>query len=121
MSLRQDISLRSTVERRKPRRNRSELEKVQETRNKSRSNRRTVGSFELLERRELLAAISWDGGGGDLLWSNPLNWINNQLPGAADDVTINATGNVTVLHEDGATLVKSLTLSDSLTVSGGAL
>src|SRR5204862_6693234 len=29
---------------------------------------------EQLERRALLAAVSWDGGGNDFNWSNPLNW-----------------------------------------------
>jgi len=75
----------------------------------------------LLEDRRVLAAISWDGGGGDLLWSNSLNWSNNQLPGADDDVTINAAGNVTIAHTAGTTSIRSLTLSDSLTVNGGTL
>ncbi len=44
--------------------------------------------MEQLEDRRLLAVASWHGG-GDLLWSNPQNWSNDQLPGAADDVKAN--------------------------------
>ncbi len=66
--------------------------------------------------------ITWDGGGGDLLWSNPLNWSNDELPGPEDNVTVDATGNVTVRYDIGtATTIKSLTLADSLTVVGGPL
>ncbi len=45
--------------------------------------------FETLEGRQLLSA-SWDGGGGDSLWSNPLNWAGDTLPTAADVVSIGA-------------------------------
>ena len=41
--------------------------------------------LERLEDRLVLAQILWDGGGGDRLWSNPLNWSSNQLPSADDD------------------------------------
>src|SRR2546428_486966 len=55
--------------------------------------------LELLEDRLAPAAVSWDGGGGsDTRWANALNWSNNLLPTAADDVTINAPG-VTVIHD----------------------
>jgi hypothetical protein len=44
--------------------------------------------LEGLEPRMVLAAVFWDGGGGDLSWHNPLNWSADVLPGAGDDVTI---------------------------------
>jgi hypothetical protein len=75
--------------------------------------------LELLEPRHLLAAVHWDGGGGDLLWSNPLNWSNDQLPTAEDDVVISATG--TIVHNVGATQVRSLDLQTSLNVNGGSI
>ncbi|VTS08640.1 beta strand repeat-containing protein [Tuwongella immobilis] len=49
---------------------------------------RQLTSWLSLEDRITPAIVSWDGGGGNLLWSNPLNWSSNQLPGAADDVII---------------------------------
>ena len=79
-------------------------------------------TFELLEVRQMLTAVSWDGGGGNLLWSNALNWSNNQLPTTADDVTIDASGSVTVTYDvANATTIKSLTLSDSLNATGKSL
>ena len=48
------------------------------------------GAFQPLEARQLLAVVAWDGGAGDNLWSNPVNWGGNALPGAADTVQIGA-------------------------------
>ena len=48
---------------------------------------RFTPSIEPLEQRELLTAVSWDGGGDGSNWTDPLNWSNNLVPGAADDVT----------------------------------
>ena len=45
---------------------------------------------EALERRLLLAAVAWDGGAGDNLWSSAANWSGDVLPGSADQVTIPA-------------------------------
>ena len=56
------------------------------------------GAVEFLERRELLAAVARDGGGDGVRWSDPLNWSNNVLPAAADDVTIDV-GNNTIEHD----------------------
>ncbi len=40
------------------------------------------------------AAVSWDGGGDGAFWTDPENWSNDAVPGAADDVTVDS--NVTV-------------------------
>lgn len=56
----------------------------------------------------MLAAVSWDGGGGDLLWGNPLNWSGDQLPGADDDVTVDAPGDATIVHDKSESSVRSL-------------
>ena len=78
--------------------------------------------IEQLEDRRLLATVSWDGGGGNLLWSNPLNWSSDQLPGSSDDVTLDASGLVTFGISSGEpAYVKSLTLRDSLLISQGTL
>ena len=37
-----------------------------------------------------VATISWDAGGTDALWSTAANWSGNVLPGASDDVLLNA-------------------------------
>lgn len=76
--------------------------------------------LETLEPRALLAAVSWDGGGGDTLWSNPLNWSGNALPGVSDDVTI-ALGapQRTIVLDVGPTKVRSLALDETLVVNSG--
>ena len=53
-----------------------------------RSRRRGVAQVESLEARMLLAAVTWDGGGGDTNWQNQLNWDGDAIPTTADDVTI---------------------------------
>ena len=35
--------------------------------------------------------VSWDNGGGDNLWSNPINWSGNVLPTISDSVSITMT------------------------------
>ena len=35
-----------------------------------------------------LTPVTWDGGGGNLRWTDPLNWVGDMLPTAADDVVI---------------------------------
>ena len=57
-------------------------------------------AVEFLERRELLAAVSWDGGGDGTHWSDKDNWLNNELPTSADDVTTNF-GTNTIQHDAG--------------------
>jgi hypothetical protein len=87
---------------------------------KKRSFRRLL--MEQLEDRRVLAAVSWTGSGGNLLWSNPANWSTNQLPGPTNDVTIDAPGNVTIVYDRAeATTVRSLSLADSLRLSSGSI
>jgi hypothetical protein len=76
--------------------------------------------FEHLEPRYLLAAISWDGGGGDLSWHNPLNWSGDVLPGPDDDVTINVPGSPAITHNSGQTTVRSLTCTEELELTSGS-
>jgi len=53
----------------------------------------TVGSAA-----PLAATVTWDGDGGNGLWSDPLNWSGDVMPESADDVTI--AGNVGTVHLD---------------------
>ncbi|PQO40825.1 hypothetical protein, partial [Blastopirellula marina] len=78
-------------------------------------------SLEILEDRKMLATITWDGGGEDHSWSNPLNWSNDQLPSIADDVTIDVEGSVTIEYNAGSASVQSLVLAENLLISEGTL
>lgn len=80
---------------------------------------RTGTHFETLEQRALLAAVTWDGGGNGVDWSDPLNWSTNALPGAADDVTIDAPA--TVRHTSGFSTVRSLDARSAFQLAGGTL
>ena len=55
-----------------------------------RSGRAAAGclAVEALECRRLLTAVSWTDADGTGLWSDRLNWSNNQVPRGGDDVTI---------------------------------
>ncbi|MGE4197612.1 MAG: hypothetical protein AB7G11_10875, partial [Phycisphaerales bacterium] len=76
--------------------------------------------MEMLEQRQLLAAVSWDGGGGDNLWHTAANWSNDLVPTAADDVTVDIAATPTILFNSatGSRSVQSLVLRENLTISG---
>ena len=74
---------------------------------------------ELLEARLAPAVISWDGGGGDLSWNNPLNWSTNAQPGAADDVQIDIPGSNVVTYSSGNSTIRSLVSQEAIDVAGG--
>jgi hypothetical protein len=66
--------------------------------------RRQRLGLERLENRLMLSRISWDGGGGNANWDNPLNWDTDVLPGAGDDVTVaaGAPGGSSVVFTSGS-------------------
>jgi hypothetical protein len=78
--------------------------------------------IQLLERRSLFAAVSFDGGGGTTRWDNPLNWSNDAVPTNADDVTINTQPGVALLTPESVhslTVVTNLNFFNAtLTVAG---
>src|SRR4051794_35223553 len=78
-----------------------------------------VISAEALERRVLLAAVSWDGGGDRTNWTDPLNWSANQVPGAADDVSISVPSSPTVRIGGGTHSVNSLVSEERFELAGG--
>jgi len=78
-------------------------------------------AVESLEDRRVLAAVSWDGGGDGINWSDGLNWSTNALPGSGDDVTINVVGTITVTHASGIDTIRSLTSAENLSITGGTL
>jgi YD repeat-containing protein len=78
--------------------------------------------LEVLEKRELLATVSWIGGSGD--WNTVSNWSDgttNRLPDPGDDVVIDVAGAITVTHSSGSHTVQNLTVNEAFTLSGGTL
>src|SRR5687768_14219836 len=77
---------------------------------------------ELLEPRRLLAAISWDGGGHAVNFTDPLNWSTNALPTANDDVTVDVPGSPALRLAGGTVNMRSLVMREALRIeTGGTL
>jgi hypothetical protein len=76
----------------------------------------SLWGVEALEARRLLAAVSWDGGGDGTKWSDPLNWSNNAVPQAADDVTINVLGSPSIVVSLGPYTIHSLVSGEVLSI-----
>jgi autotransporter-associated beta strand protein len=75
---------------------------------------------ELMESRTLLSAVTWTGDAGDDNWDTPDNWSTQSVPGADDNVTIDATA--TVVHSFAVTdTIESLTTTAPLSITGGTL
>jgi hypothetical protein len=77
-------------------------------------------AHELLEDRVTPSAVSWTGNGDGVNWSDPHNWSTGQLPGPADDVTINSPGAV-ISHATGNDSAHSLQSENPILLSGGSL
>lgn len=76
--------------------------------------------IERLEIRVCLSAVSWDGGGDGLRWTDARNWSADVLPTAADDVSINL-GTTSVQFDAGTHSVRSLVAMNPLVLQGGEL
>src|SRR5262245_38442977 len=74
--------------------------------------------IESLERRALLAAVSWVGGSAGN-WNVPGNWSGGGVPVAADDVTIGAGSTVTIDSNVGT--IRSLTSNGLVVIAAGSL
>jgi trimeric autotransporter adhesin len=48
----------------------------------------TFDALEPLEPRQMLSAVSWDGGGDGRSWLDPRNWSDDRLPSVRDEVLI---------------------------------
>ena len=83
-------------------------------------------TVEGLEDRLAPAAMSWTGGGGNIIFENPLNWspivgpgggLVWQVPGPADDATVNMTAQITITAPES---VHSLTVNANNVMIQGA-
>jgi hypothetical protein len=57
---------------------------------RQRHTRLILAEIDSLERRDVPAIVSWDGGAGTNLWSDAANWSGDSLPTPQDDVVIAA-------------------------------
>ena len=89
---------------------------------RSAANQRRKHRFETLERRNLLAAVGWDGGGDGFSWHDALNWDSDSLPTKADDVFIPTSGKGNIVqYSQGDSSVQSLNSQAGLSLTGGSL
>lgn len=82
---------------------------------------RAFEAMHPLEHRVLLAVVNWDGGGDGTTLTQAQNWAGDVLPGTGDDAVINVAGTPTITHASGTFNVRSLTLAEAMTLSGGTL
>ena len=78
----------------------------------------------MLEARQLLALVAWDGGGDGVSWSDARNWdstLNDHVPGVSDDAVIAISAALAVNLPNTETRVRSLQSTASLAMSGGSL
>src|SRR5688500_543733 len=83
--------------------------------------RNGAATLDRLEPRRLLAAVSWDGGGDGVNWTDANNWSTNALPGPGDDVTIDVAGSPNVRLQAGTQSIRSLTCAESFELGFGEL
>jgi RHS repeat-associated protein len=82
-------------------------------------NTRRVGLLvTLLEDRVVPTLITWDGGGGDGLWANALNWSGDVLPGTNDDAVIDVFGQAVSVAISDSRSVNSLTSQGDVLITG---
>ena len=70
-----------------------------------------------LEKRTLLAVVTWDGGAGTMNWGDASNWSPNSLPTNLDDVVIPDLSGVQTVVVNIAANAKTLNSVENLTIS----
>lgn len=75
-------------------------------------------NVEALEQRQLLAQVSWDGGGDGRSWHDPLNWSADVLPTGRDDVRVGLAGARIEARGLGEVRVRSLRAEAGLEIAG---
>jgi hypothetical protein len=74
----------------------------------------------LLGAGEVFGQIVWNGNGDGTSWSDPQNWVGNQVPGTANSATI-TSGNGTTVLISSVISVQSVQCNKALTISNGSL
>ena len=70
---------------------------------------------EVLEKKWLLTALTWNAGGDGISFSDRFNWSPPQIPGPADDLTIDSAAfavQPAMVRVDSTVTVNSITLQD---------
>jgi hypothetical protein len=68
---------------------------------------------EILEERTVPTnQVFWDGGGGDSLWNNPLNWTGDFLPAASDIAVIRDLPQGTIITAQGNSITTGKIFSE---------
>src|SRR5437868_2544742 len=87
-----------------------------------RAGRQGSGSFrprlEFLEDRMLLATWINPAGG---FWHVGSNWNTGAPPGPGEDAIIDVPGNVTITHNQGTDVIRSLQSQKAIDLAGGSL
>ncbi|MGB7324683.1 MAG: hypothetical protein WBD31_07415, partial [Rubripirellula sp.] len=63
-------------------------------------------------------AMTWDGGGDGVNWSDAANWFGDVLPGAADHVFLDVAGIPTIVSSGNVSIL-SLTSNETISITGG--
>jgi hypothetical protein len=69
-----------------------------------------------LEKRALLAVVTWDGGAGTTNWGDANNWSANALPTSIDDVVIPDLAGVQTINVNIAGNAKTLNSVENVTI-----
>lgn len=75
-----------------------------------------LGGF-VLEARDVPAIVSWTGAAANGLWSDARNWSGNNVPTAADEVTIGTASAAASGSSGSAAIGKSVTIDVAVVVS----
>src|SRR5438876_10708085 len=73
-----------------------------------------------LEDRTVPSTVAWDGGptGNGTNWLDPVNWVGDVQPGAADDVTIGSMGSNPTISLGGTATANSVSSTRALSITG---
>jgi hypothetical protein len=72
--------------------------------------------FAILLIGNTSAQTTWDGGGGNTLWTMPNNWNPNGVPGAAADLLFNNGGTITITQIPISTTIGKIRVTNNTTV-----
>ena len=96
-----------------------QLKRSRKSKSARRLSNRRLFRIERLEERALLATITWSNAAGGN-WNAPSNWVGSVVPATGDDVVIpDLAGTPTITFNTGTIAVKSLSIRENFSLSGG--